>query len=123
VPHVFAIAVSNLTVKRTLQEFGYHPSWIVEGRCVPRIFEVTMDHSIETQIRAAVYRAFETLGANRHLLGIIGSWGDTLDDSEVLELLKLCNSGQYKENWTPVDWRVHPSLLNWSKQTAQNEIA
>jgi hypothetical protein len=50
------------------------------------------------QIRAEIYQAFEKLGANKHLLGIIGSWGDTLDDSGVLKLLKLWNSGQYQAN-------------------------
>ena len=61
-----------------------------------------MHFSIEMQIRAEIYRAFETLGAEKHLLGIIGSWGDTLDDDVVLELLKLWNSGRYAENWTRI---------------------
>jgi hypothetical protein len=57
-----------------------------------------MDHSIDAQIRAEIYQAFEKLRANKHLLGIVGSWGDTLDDSEVLELLKPWNPGRDKAN-------------------------
>ena len=57
-----------------------------------------MNDSMEMQIRAEIYKALETLGANKHLLGIVGSWGDTLDDSEVLELLKPWNSGRDKAN-------------------------
>jgi hypothetical protein len=30
------------------------------------------------------YQKLEALGANRELLAIVGSWGDTLDDEEVL---------------------------------------
>jgi hypothetical protein len=59
-----------------------------------------MSHSIEMQIRAEIYRTFEKLGVDKHLLGIVGSWGDTLTDDQVLELLKLWNSGQYKAHWT-----------------------
>jgi hypothetical protein len=48
-----------------------------------------MEHlTIEQQIRAEIYCALEVLGADRELLGTIGSWGDTLDDAEVLSLLK-----------------------------------
>jgi hypothetical protein len=58
-----------------------------------------MDQSIEMQIRAEIYQAFEGLGADKHLLGIVGSWGDTLTDDVVLDLLKTWNSGQYKAHW------------------------
>jgi hypothetical protein len=57
-----------------------------------------MNQSIEMQIRAEIYQAFETLGANEHLLGIIGSWGDRLEDGEVLDLLKMWNAGRFKAN-------------------------
>ena len=49
--------------------------------------------TIEMEIRAEIYRAFEELGADKRLLGIIGSWGDTLEDIEVLDLLKSWYSG------------------------------
>ena len=48
-----------------------------------------MDHpTVEQQIRSELYLAFELLGARRELLATIGSRGDTLDDGEVLALLK-----------------------------------
>jgi len=53
------------------------------------------DHqSIEAQIRSEIYRAMELLGADRQLLGTVGSWGDTLDDEEVLKLLKHWNESE-----------------------------
>jgi hypothetical protein len=52
-----------------------------------------MDHAtVEQEIRSEIYVAFEILGADRNLLATIGSWGDTLDDAEVLALLKKCNA-------------------------------
>ena len=52
-----------------------------------------MDHpTVEQQIRSELYLAFELLGARRELLATIGSWGDTLEDKEVLALLKKCNA-------------------------------
>ena len=69
------------------------------GPSVDRLRGVKMDHSIEMQIRAEIYKAFEGLGADKHLLGIIGSWGDTLDDAEILDVLKTWNSGRYKAEW------------------------
>lgn len=38
-----------------------------------------------------IYKAFERLEAPPELLSIIGSYGDTLEDSEVLKLLKEWN--------------------------------
>jgi hypothetical protein len=55
-----------------------------------------MDQSIEMQIRGEIYQAFERLGADKHLLAAIGSWGDTLEDAAILDLLKVWNSGQLK---------------------------
>ena len=46
---------------------------------------------MERPIRLEIYGAFEHLGADRELLkllGTIGSWGGTLDDEEVLRLLR-----------------------------------
>jgi len=50
--------------------------------------------NIESQIRSEIYRALELLGADRQLLGTIGSWGDTLDDEAVLKLLKGWNEAE-----------------------------
>lgn len=47
--------------------------------------------TIEAEIRSEIYRALEYLGADRKLLATVGSWGDTLDDAEVLKLLKPWN--------------------------------
>lgn len=46
---------------------------------------------IELKVRLEIFRAFKRLGADRELLSIIGSWGDTLDDKEALRLLKEWN--------------------------------
>jgi hypothetical protein len=54
--------------------------------------------NMEMQIRVEIYKAFEKLGADKRLLATIGSWGDTLDDAAVLDLLKTWNSGQLHEN-------------------------
>lgn len=42
--------------------------------------------AIEMETRTEVYTAFEKLGADKQLLATIGSWGDTLEESGVLEL-------------------------------------
>ena len=34
-----------------------------------------------------IYEAVERFGGSRELLAVIGSWGDTLSDEEVLEAL------------------------------------
>jgi hypothetical protein len=41
-----------------------------------------------------LYKKLETLGAGRELLAAVGSWGDTLDDEEVLVLLKEGNAAK-----------------------------
>ena len=38
-----------------------------------------------------LYQACEMLGADPGLLSAIGSWGDTLDDAEILKTLKSWN--------------------------------
>ena len=48
--------------------------------------------TVEQEIRSEIYLAFEILGARGELLATIGSWGDTLDDAEVLTLLKKFNA-------------------------------
>ena len=59
----------------------------------PVRLESQMDHAtVVQQIRSEIYLAFEILGARRELLATIGSWGDTLDDGEVLTLLKKSNA-------------------------------
>lgn len=47
---------------------------------------------LRAQIAHQLYRAFQTLGADGELLSAIGSYGDTLDDDDVLALLKTWNA-------------------------------
>ena len=44
-----------------------------------------------------LYDAAEKLGADRYLLGDIGSWGDTMEDADVLEMLREWNEGEQAE--------------------------
>jgi hypothetical protein len=46
--------------------------------------------------RPGMYQKLEALGADRELLAVVGSWGDTLDDEEVLVLLKEWNAAESK---------------------------
>jgi hypothetical protein len=48
-------------------------------------------HSLVPAIASELYKALERLNAPPDLLSIVGSYGDTLDDSEILELLKAYN--------------------------------
>jgi hypothetical protein len=48
---------------------------------------------VRAQIAGEIYAAFER-HADEELLSIIGSWRDTLDDREVLSLLRDYNSGR-----------------------------
>ena len=38
-----------------------------------------------------LYRAMQRLGAPATLLGIVSSWGDTLSEREVIDMLKIWN--------------------------------
>jgi hypothetical protein len=41
----------------------------------------------------ALYEEMERLGADPYLLAFINSWGDTLNDAEVLDMLRDWNAG------------------------------
>ncbi len=47
--------------------------------------------SQKTQIAHELYRAIKVTGGNGQLLSIVGSYGDTLDDDDVLALLRSWN--------------------------------
>jgi hypothetical protein len=47
---------------------------------------------ITALIIGEIYGALERLGADPELLAIVGSWRDTLDDAEVLALLRRYNA-------------------------------
>lgn len=49
---------------------------------------------IHLEISQQIYRALEILGAESDLLSIIGSYGDTLSDDEILDMLKDWNVGR-----------------------------
>jgi hypothetical protein len=51
----------------------------------------TMPENSRGKIKDEIMRALELLGADSGLLGIVGSWGETLPDKEVLRLLKEWN--------------------------------
>lgn len=46
------------------------------------------------EIKNEIYKAFENLGQSYKLLGIIGSWMDTLDDEDILAMLIDWNRGE-----------------------------
>lgn len=48
-------------------------------------------NELQCKIIQEIYKAVEGLGGNMYLLAAIGSWGDTLDDEDVLELLEDYN--------------------------------
>jgi hypothetical protein len=49
------------------------------------------ERDITALIADEIYTAFERLDADDVLLAIVGSWRGTLDDAEVLSLLRLFN--------------------------------
>ena len=62
--------------------------WRLQRRHIEKLMSQNKIHS---EIRSEIYRALEYLGADARLLATVGSWGDTLDDAEVLKLLKQWN--------------------------------
>lgn len=50
------------------------------------------DDAMKAAIAIELYQAARSLGAKSDLLGIIGSFGDTLDDDEVLRQLRRWNA-------------------------------
>jgi hypothetical protein len=56
------------------------------------------------QIARELYAALERLGADAELLAIVGSWRDTLDDGEVLSMLREYNAtgrALHRPQWLP----------------------
>ncbi len=48
--------------------------------------------AMKSDIAREVYKAIKTLGGDRELLSTVGSYGDTLDDDDVLILLRRWNA-------------------------------
>lgn len=47
---------------------------------------------IQSEIIAEISRTFDRLGAERGVFAALHSWGDTMPDSEVLQMLKELNN-------------------------------
>jgi hypothetical protein len=54
---------------------------------------MTTEQDTRQKIAAELYAALERLGTDEELLAIVGSWRDTLDDAEVLSMLRDYNAG------------------------------
>ena len=46
---------------------------------------------MKAQIARELYQAIKTIGGSGQLLSIIGSYGDTLEDDDILAMLKAWN--------------------------------
>lgn len=57
--------------------------------------------TLELAGKDEMYRAAERLGADRYLLASIGSWGDTLEDAEVLSDLREWTVGEAQAQRSP----------------------
>jgi hypothetical protein len=47
---------------------------------------------LKAKIAHELYQAIKHIGGGAQLLSIVGSYGDTLDDDDVLRLLRVCNA-------------------------------
>lgn len=54
--------------------------------------EYTKFTQIQNEIIAEISRTFDRLGAERGVFVALHSWGDTMPDSEVLQMLKELNN-------------------------------
>jgi len=81
--------VSRSQTPDALARGGAQPD--VRSRSFPRrYFRMTPD--LKAQIADEICTALERLGADEELLSVIGSWRDTLDDAEVLTMLRDYNA-------------------------------
>jgi hypothetical protein len=53
--------------------------------------------TIEGKTKDEMYDSAKQLGADRYLLATIGSWGDTIEDADVLSMLREWNAGAAAE--------------------------
>lgn len=72
----------------------------------------------QLKIISQIYKAFENLGAGCEILSLVGSFGDTLPDDEILEMFEQYNkTGSYMAeiiadvNDTPADRRSRIKLI------------
>jgi hypothetical protein len=57
----------------------------------------TVTGRLDTEIIGEIYRSLVLLGADHELLGSVGSWGDSLPDSEVLAGVQAWNRATLAE--------------------------
>ena len=69
----------------------------VESLGGPPELLAAINGATKDEIRSAA----EQLNADRYLLATIGSWGDTMDDEEVLADLRKWNAGAAAEKMSP----------------------
>lgn len=55
-----------------------------------------MTPDLQSDIKTEISKALEAAGAHPYLRAIVGSWGDTLADADVLEALRDWNAGTFK---------------------------
>ncbi len=80
--------------RNTLQRSGVRPEWASHPprSAAPSTKKLApTDPDTTALIADEIYTAFERLDADDVLLAIVGSWRDTLDDAEILSLLRLYN--------------------------------
>ncbi len=58
--------------------------------------------STKSKIASELYKAVRHIGGSGQLLSIVGSYGDTLDDDDVLALLRAWND-QHRAPLAPVN--------------------
>ena len=66
-------------------------------RSEPELTTATGSHQTEMAIRQEVYKAFQSFGAKSDILSLIGSWGDTLEDEDILSGLQHWNKTQTEQ--------------------------
>jgi hypothetical protein len=87
---VHADACAKAKVGRdTGRHTGTHPSGATIGSTADSQY---LGAGCALADRRDLYQKLETLGVDRDLLAIVGSWGDSLYDEEVLALLKDWNA-------------------------------
>jgi hypothetical protein len=73
------------------------------------------DNNVKADIAKEIYRALDDLCADPQLLSIVGSYGETLTDEEVLAYLKAFNeTGSMFSSAEDrrLDWKRAPSLAS-----------
>jgi hypothetical protein len=60
------------------------------------VMEIEKLTPMQSAIRNEISRNFERLGAERGVFAAIHSWGDTMPEDEVLQMLKDMNDGKGK---------------------------